>query len=210
MKTIIPPVFTLQRNSQRGFTLIETLIALSLLAIISVMSFQAIEVVINADERSRAKESGAAEIQKAWQIIHRDLIHLRNRPFKDGLGGTEPAYISDSDQFGVRFSRGGGPMIATNSSGIRRIYYSLSSSGQLIRQSWGISESPRYSDGVSLVVLEEVSEVLFEQLDDSKGYTVNWPPASSQNLAVFPKMIRVTIRLKNNTETSRLFIGLDA
>ena len=39
-------------------------------------------------------------------------------------------------------------------------------SGQLIRQSWGISESPRYSDGVTLVVLDEVSEVLFEQLDD--------------------------------------------
>ena len=209
MKKIIPPATVFQPFSQRGFTLIETLIALSLLAIISVMSFQAIEVVINADERSRAKESGAAEIQKAWQIIHRDLMHLRNRPFKDGLGGTEPAYISDSDQFGVRFSRGGGPMIATNPSGIRRIYYSLNSSGQFIRQSWGISESPRYSDGVTLVVLDEVLEVLFEQLDDFKGYTVNWPPASSQNNVVFPKMIRVTIRLKNNTETSRLFIGLD-
>ena len=210
MKTIIPPVFNLRCNSQRGFTLIETLIALSLLAIISVMSFQAIEVVINADERSRAKESGAAEIQRAWQIIHRDLIHLRNRPFKDGLGGTEPAYISDSDQFGVRFSRGGGPMIATNPSGIRRIYYSLSGSGQLLRQSWGISESPRYSDGITLVVLDEVLEVLFEQLDDAKGYTVIWPPASRQGNGVFPKMIRVTMRLKNNTETSRLFIGLDA
>jgi len=210
LKTIIPPATIHRRYSQRGFTLIETLIALSLLAIISVMSFQAIEVVINADERSRMKESGATEIQRAWQIIHRDIMHLRNRPFKDGLGGTEPAYISDSDQLGVRFSRGGGPMIATNPSGIRRIYYSLSSSGQLIRQSWGISESPRYSDGVTLVVLDEVSEVLFEQLDDTKGYTVNWPPASSKNSAVFPKMIRVTIRLKNNTETSRLFIGLDA
>ncbi|MGB2180221.1 MAG: type II secretion system minor pseudopilin GspJ [Porticoccaceae bacterium] len=209
MKKIIPPAMVFQPFSQRGFTLIETLIALSLLAIISVMSFQAIEVVINADERSRAKESGAAEIQKAWQIIHRDLMHLRNRPFKDGLGGTEPAYISDSDQFGVRFSRGGGPMIATNPSGIRRIYYSLNSSGQFIRQSWGISESPRYSDGVTLVVLDEVLEVLFEQLDDIQGYRVNWPPASRQGNGVFPKMIRVTIRLKNNTETSRLFIGLD-
>ena len=210
MKKIISPVRVFRRAYQNGFTLIETLIALSLLAIISVMSFQAIEIVISADERSRAKESGAAEIQRAWQIIHRDLMHLRNRPFKDGLGGTEPAYISDSDQFGVRFSRGGGPMIATNPSGIRRIYYSLNSSGQFIRQSWGISESPRYSDGVALVVLDEVLEVLFEQLDDFKGYTVNWPPALNQNNVVFPKMIRVTIRLKNNTETSRLFIGLDA
>lgn len=203
------PVTVFHRAYQNGFTLIETLIALSLLAIISVMSFQAIEIVISADERSRAKESGAAEIQRAWQIIHRDLMHLRNRPFKDGLGGTEPAYISYSDQFGVRFSRGGGPMIATNPSGIRRVYYSLSSSGQLLRQSWGITESPRYSDGVTLVVLDGVIEVLFEQLDDNKGYTVSWP-SSSQNPAVFPKMIRVTIRLENNTETSRLFIGLDS
>ena len=59
--------------------------------------------------------------------------------------------------------------------------------------------------------VDEVLEVLFEQLDDAKGYTASWPPASRQgNAAVFPKMIRVTIRLKNNTETSRLFIGLDA
>ena len=209
MKKIISPVTVFHRAYQNGFTLIETLIALSLLAIISVMSFQAIEIVISADERSRAKESGAAEIQRAWQIIHRDLMHLRNRPFKDGLGGTEPAYISYSDQFGVRFSRGGGPMIATNPSGIRRVYYSLSSSGQLLRQSWGITESPRYSDGVTLVVLDGVIEVLFEQLDDNKGYTVSWP-SSSQNPAVFPKMIRVTIRLENNTETSRWFIGLDS
>jgi general secretion pathway protein J len=210
LKKIIPPTKIFRRYLQRGFTLIETLISLSLLAIISVMSFQAIEVVITADERSRSKESGATEIQKAWQIIHRDLMHLRNRPFKDGLGGTEPAYQTDNDKFGVRFTRGGGPMITTNPSGIRRVYYSLNSSGQLTRQSWGISESPRYSDGVTLVMLDGVAEVLFEQLDDLKGYTSNWPPSSGQNNAIFPKMIRVTIRLENNIETSRLFIGLDA
>ena len=207
MKKIIPQKNILWRRSQRGFTLIETLIALSLLAIISVMSFQAIEVVITADERSRVKESGAAEMQRVWQIIHRDLMHLRNRTFKDGLGGTEPAYLSYSDQFGVRFTRGGGPMIATNPSGIRRVYYSLNSSGQFIRQSWGIAESPRYSDGVTLVMLNGVSEVLFEQLDDFKGYTTSWQP-SGKNTPVFPKMFRVTIRLENNTESSRLFIGL--
>ena len=58
MKIITPPVTNHRRYSQRGFTLIETLIALSLLAIISVMSFQAIEVVINADERSRIEGVG--------------------------------------------------------------------------------------------------------------------------------------------------------
>lgn len=74
-------------KAQSGFTLIETLIALALLAIISLMSYQAIEVVIGADERSRAKQTGQAEMDRAWKIIQRDLMHIRNRPFRDGLGG---------------------------------------------------------------------------------------------------------------------------
>ena len=196
--------------SQGGFTLIETLISLSLLAIISLMSYQAIEVVIGADERSRNDQSSGMQIQRAWQIIHRDLLHLRNRPFKDGLGGQQLPYETDSSQFGVRFTRGGGPMVATNPSGIRRISYSLTDEGQFIRQSWGITESLRYSEGVSLVLLEDVAEVLFEHLDTLNGYTPDWPPPKQSNSSPLPKMVKVTIRLKNNIETSRLFLGVNS
>jgi general secretion pathway protein J len=197
------------RTSQGGFTLIETLVSLSLLAIISLMSYQAIEVVIGADERSRSDQATDMQIQRVWQVIQRDLLHLRNRPFKDGLGGEQLPYETDSDQFGIRFTRGGGPMVATNPSGIRRIYYSLSSEGQLIRQSWGITESLRYSEGVSLVMLEDVAEVLFEHLDNYNSFTLDWPPPKWQNYGPLPRMVRVTIRLKNNIETSRLFLGVD-
>nr|MCS5587368.1 prepilin-type N-terminal cleavage/methylation domain-containing protein [Porticoccaceae bacterium] len=117
-------------RQQLGFTLIEALIALSLIAIISVMSHQAVEVVLGANERSRADLSDEAQLHRAWQIIHRDLMHLRKRFFKDGLGGLEKPYVTDNSQFGVRFSRGGGPMVRSNPSGIRRIQYSLNESQQ--------------------------------------------------------------------------------
>ena len=198
------------RISQGGFTLIETLVSLSLLAIISLMSYQAIEVVIGADERSRNDQSSGMQIQRAWQIIHRDLLHLRNRPFKDGLGGEQLPYETDSSQFGIRFTRGGGPMVATNPSGIRRISYSLSSEGEFIRQSWGITESLRYSEGVSLVMLQNVAEVLFEHLDNYNSYTTDWPPPKWQNYGSLPRMVKVTIRLQNNIESSRLFLGVDS
>lgn len=197
------------RTYQSGFTLIETLVSLSLLAIISLMSYQAIEVVIGADERSRSDQATDMQIQRAWQVIQRDLLHLKNRPFKDGLGGEELPYETDSDQFGIRFTRGGGPMVTTNPSGIRRIYYSLSSEGQFIRQSWGITESLRYSEGVSLVMLEDVADVLFEHLDNYNNYTPDWPQPKWHNYGPLPRMVRVTIRLKNNIETSRLFLGVD-
>ena len=197
-----------QSKNQLGFTLIETLIALSLLAIISVMSYQAIEIVIGADERSRSKQIGETQIQRAWKIIHRDLMHLRNRPFKDALGGEELPYFTDSSDFGVRFSRGGGPMLTTNPSGIRRVYYYLDDEQQFIRQSWGITESIRYSEGVSMILLKGVDEVLFEHLDDNNIYTPDWPPLKRRKSIPLPKMIRVTILLDNGTETSRVFLGV--
>ncbi|MDG1693266.1 MAG: type II secretion system minor pseudopilin GspJ [Porticoccaceae bacterium] len=195
-------------KSQSGFTLIETLVSLSLLAIISLMSYQAIEVVITADERSRSKKMGEAEIQRAWNIIQRDLMHLRDRPFKDGLGGVEPPYITDNSKFGVRFSRGGGPMVTPNPSGIRRINYILNDEQKFIRQSWGITESIRYTDGVTVVLLESVDEVLFEHLGPNNIFTPDWPSAKLGKTSPLPKMIRVTITMENGAETSRLFLGV--
>jgi general secretion pathway protein J len=196
---------------QSGFTLIETLVALSLMAIISVMSYQAIEVVIGADQRSRSTQMSETKIHRAWKIIQRDLMHMRNRPFKDGLGGVQLPYFTDSSDFGVHFTRGSGPMVTPNPSGIRRIHYSLNDEEQFIRQSWGIAESIRYSEGVTVVLLDEVDEVVFEHLDRINLYTEDWPPIRQRKSNnPLPKMVRVTITLKNGAETSRLFLGVSS
>lgn len=211
MKFIRPIQQSKKFKAQLGFTLIETLIALSLLAIISIMSYQAIEVVIEADQRSRSIQMGEVEIQRAWKIIQRDLMHMRNRPFKDGLGGDEYPYFTDSSDFGVHFTSGSGPMVTTNPSGIRRIYYTLNDQQQLIRQSWGITDSIRYSDGVTVVLLDDVDEVLFEHLDRINLYTADWPPIRQRKSNnPLPKMIKVTITMGNGAETSRLFLGVDS
>lgn len=198
-------------NRQLGFTLIESLVALSLIAIISVMSYQAVEVVMDADQRSRANMSDEKQLHRAWQIIYRDLMHMRQRSYRDGLGGEEYPYITDKSQFGIRLSRGGGPMVRSNPSGIRRIQYSLNDEQQLVRQSWGISESPRFSDGVTLPLLDNVSEVLFEHFDlDNKIFTPNWPPLKSKNPDKLPILIRVTISLDTGAMTSRTFLGVSS
>ena len=165
---------SLKKNS--GFTLIEAIVSLALLAVLSVMSYQAIEVVIGVDERSRNDLADEAQLQRAWQIIGRDLMHLRPRRFSDGLGSVEPAYVTDLSNFGVRFSRGGGPMVRSNPSGVRRIDYKLNQEQQLIRTSWAITESPRQSDGTVLTLLDNVSKVEFNHLAKSGNYSLDWPP----------------------------------
>ena len=90
-------------NTESGFTLIEVIVSLALLAVISVMSYQAVEVVTKVNERSRSGVASEAQLQRAWQIIGRDLMHIRPRRFYDGLGDIEGAYLTNPSDFGVRF-----------------------------------------------------------------------------------------------------------
>ncbi|MBT5387620.1 MAG: type II secretion system minor pseudopilin GspJ [Porticoccaceae bacterium] len=196
-------------NSQSGFTLIETVVSLMLLAVMSVLSYQAVDVVLGTNERSRQDLADEAMLQRAWQIIGRDIMHLRPRLFTDGFGDQESAYITDVSEFGVRFSRGGGPMVRTNPSGVRRVEYRINDQRQLQRQSWAITESPRLSDGSTQVLVNNVEEVLFEHLTQDYFYSPDWPPINeTHSPRSLPKMIRVTIVLDGDIETSRLFPGV--
>src|SRR5690606_20881566 len=117
-----------------GFTLIETVIAMLLLAIMSIMGYQAVEVVLGANQRSQAGLADEMALQRAWQIIGNDLIHMRARPFADGLGGIEPAYQTGLASMDLlRMTRGGGASLRASPSGLSRITYSVSAEGELLR-----------------------------------------------------------------------------
>jgi len=56
------------RFRQRGFTLIETVVSLLLLAVVSMMSYQAVEVVLGTNERSRGDLADEMQLQRAIYI----------------------------------------------------------------------------------------------------------------------------------------------
>ena len=193
---------------QGGFSLIEVVVSIGLLSVMSILAYQALEVVMATNDRSHDTMSQQVNLRRAWAIIQRDLLHMRNRPFNDGLGQLERPYETDLSEFGVRFSRGGGPMLASNPSGLMRVYYGLDDERNLIRTTWAITASPRYSDGNTRTLLSNVDEVIFEHLSEKNEYSENWPPLNSQSAPMLPKMIRVMIKLKDGDSTSRLFPGV--
>ncbi len=198
-----------RHGREDGFTLIEVMVSVTIMAFMSVLSYQAVDVVIEVNERSRSDLAEEAKLQRAWQIIGRDLMHMRPRTFVDERGSIESAYLTDPSEFGLRFSRGGGPMIRSNPSGVRRIAYSINEEQQLQRQSWAITGSTRDSEGTRLLILNDVEEILLEHLTPDYSYDPNWPPLNQKvTIRSLPKMIRLTIRLVDKTETTVLFPGV--
>ena len=198
-----------RHGREDGFTLIEVMVSVTIMALMSVLSYQAVDVVIEVNERSRSDLAEEAKLQRAWQIIGQDLLHLRPRTFVDERGSIESAYLTDPSEFGLRFSRGGGPMIRSNPSGVRRIAYSINEEQQLQRQSWAITGSTRDSEGTRLLILNDVEEILLEHLTPDYSYDPNWPPLNQKvTIRSLPKMIRLTIRLVDKTETTVLFPGV--
>jgi general secretion pathway protein J len=208
-RALIKPLMRFSRVIQSGFTLIEVLISMALSAILSLMSYQALEVVMDVNERSRNDTTNDSQLQRAWQIIGRDLLHMRPRTYADGLGGTEKAYLTNPSEFGLRFSRGGGPMLRSNPSGLRRIDYHINTQNQLIRTSWAITDSPRQSEGSVLILLDNVVKIELNHLDNTRNYSIDWPPInSSLSDYALPRMISMTITTDNNIKTSRLIPGV--
>ena len=196
-------------KKQSGFTLIEVIVSLFLLSILSIMSYQAVELMTQLNFKSQQNFNNESKISRALQIISRDFIHMKPRRFFDGLSDMEPAYITDPSDFGIRFTRGGGPSVKSNPSGLRRVNYILRDD-KFVRISWGATESPRQSDGVELILMDNVSKVEIAHLDANGNSHPDWPPpnAPSNTGKLLPRMIEMKISFEDETEVSRLYPGV--
>jgi general secretion pathway protein K len=75
----------------RGFTLVEVLIALAITAFVSTIAYTSLSTVITGMERTRENSQRAYAVNRAWMIISRDLRQFVSRPVRDEFGEQEPA-----------------------------------------------------------------------------------------------------------------------
>ncbi len=71
---------------QRGFTLLEMMVAMAIAAAIATMAYQALDSASRGAERSREVMEGINKLDRAWQIIGADFRHiLAPEPAPNGI-----------------------------------------------------------------------------------------------------------------------------
>ena len=162
------------RSPKSGFTLLEMLVALSIFAVLGVMSSQVVSRVLIIDKAAVERGNRLSEIQQAMMILQRDLAQINQRSVRDELGDALPA-VQIGEASLIEFTRLGwrNPLDHPRSS-LQRVAY-LFQDETLFRYYWHILDRAADSEPQVQTLLTDVVFAEFIALDRNGTEHSFWP-----------------------------------
>ncbi|HKS93268.1 MAG TPA: type II secretion system minor pseudopilin GspJ [Gammaproteobacteria bacterium] len=192
-----------------GFTLIEILVAMVIVAVIGVLAYGGLHGLMREREQTATSMQRLRLVQQAFAIMTRDLSQLVARPARDPLGGMPlAAFLSTpQNQPPLVFTRGGwsNPLADVRSTE-ERVAYQLDND-QLLRLSWPELDVPAQTEPVRQVLLTDVTQFDLRFMDSSDTWQNQWPPLNVNGaayLAQLPRAVEIDVTLKDLGRITRI------
>lgn len=194
------------RRRQRGFTLIEMMIAIAIFAILSLGAYQVLQGVLRSDEISTERGDSLKQLQRAMVIVERDFqqMNARNNRSDDELTAMPlqvGKFMLDSDDDGIAFVRSGwrNPLSQLPRSSLQRVMYRVKDE-HLERLSYIYLDPITGEEPKKQLILEDVESLTFEFY-----YKDKWHETWSNKVAL-PDGVKMKLKLKQFGEIERLFL----
>ena len=190
-----------------GFTLLEILVAMAILAIMGVMAYRAVAEARIASETARSHLDRLREVQRAFTALAGDFRDLAPRPVREPVGdGYRPALLRDANSASlVELSRGGWPNGAGLPRGtVQRVSYRLED-GVLVRTHWNVTDPILASVPAERRLLTGISRIEIRYLDPGLEWVSEWPPPGSSDQRERPRAVEIVITLDDYGEVRRVF-----
>ena len=167
-------------GGQRGFTLVEMLIALAIFGMLTAAGVALLSLTVRTQETAERLLGEVGEIRRAGALLTADLAQAAPRIRRDGEGRRHRAFAGDGGAGPllialVRRGREGG----AGRSSLQRVEYRLRD-GRLERWSW-----PHVDGGgepVAVPVLEGVRALRLRYRDQDGGWRDRWDPTDAVRL----------------------------
>ncbi len=204
-----------RQASDRGFTLIEVLVALAVFGVLSMMAYMSLgQTLANSDMLTDRMERLQA-IQRSVSHLSGDLLQLAPRPIRLEFGAPPQPALSSSfaSEFALELTRGGWPNFAgVPRSTLQRVAYRIDD-GTLVRFHWNVLDRTLSNVPVETVMLDDVSSLTFRFLQENGDWVDQWPPLSAQAAsstgpgaagANLPRAIEIVLALESEGEITRV------
>ncbi len=197
------------KHTQAGFTLIEVLVASVIFAIIMSIAFQSIRSATRQRDSIAETMDRFKEVQRAVQIMTRDLAQLQPRSVRDIIGNDRvPALTTGGDFGGIELTTGGWNNPARlQRSVLQRVGYQVEED-ILYRVQWPVLDRTQGTLPLRRPLLEKIVALQMRFFDATGEDSEDWPPlaggGNQTGFAARPRAIEFTFELEDYGIISRL------
>jgi general secretion pathway protein J len=194
-----------RRNSRKGFTLLEILIAMLIFTIVSVIMAHALHTIIESNTGTEKRAAQLAELQIATLLLSRDIEQCIDRPILNGKKIQEKSLQGTVTRLSLTHGGVANPGGDAIRSTLQRSDF-IFESHRLVRQIWTVLDQTETSVPQQRELLSNVKDLQFDYLD-AKGFFHNtWPPLEQDKSPPLPAAVRITMTLKNWGKFTQLYI----
>jgi general secretion pathway protein J len=178
----------------RGFTLLEMLVALAVFAVLGLMSSQMVNRVLDVHKAAIARGERLGELQRAMQLMQRDVLELAPRPVRDEMGDALPTLRIGTD-LALELTRSGwrNPL-AQRRSELQRVAYAARDD-ILYRYYWNVLDRAEDTKPVIQELLHDVSGVEISAIDVGGNQHAFWPIAGGGDPDPTTKLAAIQVRV---------------
>lgn len=201
----------MSKQKNRGFTLIEVIVALSIFAVLSIIGYKGISSLIQTKERVEVEDAKWQQMILFFDRFELDVKQSVNRPIRTREDTVEPAWLgrpsfAGEDGAQLVFSRFGDPEQLGFLMDTRRVGYRLHD-GAIELLIWPSLDVAPSSKPEVFKVLTHVAQISFSYLSADGRWLNVWPEATvtTQQKSFAPSAVQLVIKLETGEMVARVF-----
>ena len=186
----------------RGFTLVEVLVAVALLALVATLAWRATSALVDSEVRLSDEARKWRTLDSAFARLEADIRQAQPRSVRTPRG-IEPAWLAATETHGssaIVFTRAGAEFDAEPGAAGQRIGYRVRNAALEIVYWPALDRADETSTAFALV--DAVAAFRVEQLGARGDWTAAWPQAGDAGI---PRAVRVVLTLASGETIDRLF-----
>jgi general secretion pathway protein J len=187
----------------RGFTLVEVLIALAILAVIGVLAYRAMAALADGEARLAVETSRWTTLDAVFVRLESDLRAAVPRAVRHGAA-REPAFVADVDGAGnalFTLTRAGSEFDDEPGRAGQRVSYAARD-GTLSIAYWPALDNVAGAAPTTYPLLGDVAQFHVGYLTSDGRYIAQWPVLGEPDV---PRAVRVELLLADGVHVERWF-----
>lgn len=189
-----------------GFTLVELLLAVTLMSILLALTYTGLRAATRSSERGEKILAAGGELRAAHQFMRRQLNQMLPLPFAIDEGAEATRIVFEGDAGHIQFVAPMPGYLGTGGPQVQRLEFANGDNGDIVLQFSNALllgfEDERLLDREPVILLEGISSAGFEFLGkDEDGQLTGWAVSWDQQ-DVLPVAVRLGMEFSEDANLS--------